>query len=223
MTTVVVLRHGETDWNRDRRIQGWAAAPLNDRGRRQARAAGRHLATAYDVDRLVASDLRRTRETTAELRNVATFPEPTFDRGWRERSFGVFQGLPYEEVFGRFPEHNASNGMLALEATPECGESLVEAHERVLTAWEETLATAAPDETVLVVTHGGPIYLMLAAIRGLDLPAVLSSFSQGNCAVNEFRHDHDAGTTDVVREDDTGYRDTDGDVAAFARPDDASD
>ncbi len=206
MTTVVVLRHGETAWNREGRIQGWAASPLNDRGRQQARAAGRHLAGDYDIDRIVASDLRRTRETTAHLRSVDSFPEPEFTRGWRERSFGAFQGLGYEQVFGEFPEHRASVGMVGLENTPNGGESLLEARERVLVAWEDLLTTAGADETVLVVTHGGPLYVLLAHLRGMELPAALTSFSQANCAVNELEHDHETGETEVLRENETGYQ-----------------
>jgi probable phosphoglycerate mutase len=206
MTTVVVVRHGETEWNREGRIQGWAASPLNDRGRRQARAAGRHLADSYDLDRIVASDLRRTRETTAQLRSAGSFPEPEFTKGWRERSFGAFQGLSYEQVFGEFPEHRASVGMVGLENTPRGGESLLAARERVLLAWEDLLERAGPDEAVLVVTHGGPIYVLLAHLRGMDLSTALTDFSQSNCAVNELEHDHWTGETEILRENETGYR-----------------
>ncbi|MFB6083776.1 MAG: histidine phosphatase family protein [Halorientalis sp.] len=206
MTTVVVLRHGETEWNREGRIQGWAASPLNERGRRQARAAGRHLAASYDLDRVVASDLRRTRETTAHLRSAGEFPEPEFTKGWRERSFGEFQGLTYEQVFGEFPEHRGSTGMLGLESRPEGGESLLEARERVLVAWEDLRDRAGPDEEVLVVTHGGPIYVLLAHVRETDLPTAITTLSQRNCAVNELRHDHRTGETAVVRENETEYQ-----------------
>jgi len=209
MTTVVLLRHGETDWNRTRRIQGWAASPLNDRGREQARAAGRYLADTYSLDRVVASDLRRTRETTAHLRSVGTFPEPEFTKGWRERSFGAHEGLSYERVFGEFPEHNASEGMIGLDSTPQRGESLLDARERVMTAWDDLLAAAGPDDEVLVVTHGGPIYVLLAAVRGVDLPTALGEFEQDNCAINELRHDPDTGATEIRRENDCEYRPAD--------------
>jgi probable phosphoglycerate mutase len=207
MTTVVVVRHGETEWNREGRIQGWAASPLNERGRRQARAVGRHLDDTYGLDRIVASDLRRTRETTAMAREGGEFPEPEFTKGWRERSFGEFQGLTYEQVFGEFPEHRGSTGMLGLESVPAGGESLLQARERVLVAWEDLLEQASPDEEVLVVTHGGPIYVLLAHVRGMDLPTAITTLSQRNCAVNELRYDHETGETDVVRENETGYRD----------------
>ncbi|RXK46407.1 histidine phosphatase family protein [Halorientalis pallida] len=206
MTTVVVVRHGETEWNREGRIQGWAASPLNERGRRQGRAVGRHLDDTYDLDAILASDLRRTRETTAHLRSAGEFPEPEFTEGWRERSFGAFQGLTYEQVFSEFPEHRASVGMVGLENTPEGGESLLEARERVLTAWDDLLEEADPDGEVLVVTHGGPIYVLLAHLREMDLPTALTNFSQGNCAVNELEHDHETGETEILRENETAYQ-----------------
>ncbi|WP_299262836.1 histidine phosphatase family protein [Halorientalis sp.] len=208
MTTVVVVRHGETEWNRAGRVQGWAASPLNERGRRQARAAGRHLAGTYDFDSVVASDLRRTRETTAHLRSAESFPEPEFTEGWRERSFGAFQGLDYEQVFSEFPEHRASVGMVGLETTPTGGESLLQTRERVLVAWGDLLERAGPDEEVLVVTHGGPIYVLLAHLRSVDLPGALTSFSQSNCAVNELEHDQETGETAIRRENDAGYQET---------------
>ena len=61
---IVVLRHGETAWNDEGRMQGWAPVPLNETGREQATAAGRHLADEYEFDAVYASDLERTRETT---------------------------------------------------------------------------------------------------------------------------------------------------------------
>lgn len=114
--------------------------------------------------------------------------------------------MSYERVFGEFPEHNASEGMIGLESTPQRGESLLEARERVMAAWNDLLATADPDDEVLVVTHGGPIYLMLAAVQGLDLPTALTHFTQDNCAINELHHDHDTGETELHQENFCEYR-----------------
>ena len=210
MTTVVLLRHGQTEWNRTRRIQGWAASSLNDRGREQARVAGQYLADAYTFDRFLSSDLRRTRETTALVREQGSFPAPEFASGWRERSFGALQGLDYDRVFTEYPEFDAAaNGVMALEATPTRGESMVDAYERVVGAFDDLLAATGPDETVLVVTHGGPIYVLLAYVRGQTLPEAFGAEHQENCAVNEIHHDHDTGETTVVSENDTSYRDDD--------------
>jgi probable phosphoglycerate mutase len=185
--TVLLARHGETAWNREGRIQGWAPVSITDRGREQARTLGRHLASTHDVDHLVASDLRRTRETTLHLREAGLDPEPVFSRAWRERDVGVFQGLSREVVFEDHPEYGVGSGTLAARATPEGGESLLDLHERVLDGWQQLLdRTADRDgETVLVVTHGGPIYVLLSHLKRLSLPAGMTAHSQDNCAFTE--------------------------------------
>src|SRR5699024_3254749 len=158
MTTVIALRHGETDWNAERRLQGWAPTPLNDRGREQAESAGIHLAATYDFDRILASDLRRTHETATLVREAGIEPDPILDRAWRERDFGVYQGLTYETMSDEYPEFSAErSGQSALAETPERGESLIDLRERIVDAFER-LTDDAIDETVLVVTHGGPLY-----------------------------------------------------------------
>jgi probable phosphoglycerate mutase len=203
MTTVVCLRHGETDWNANRRLQGWAPTPLNERGREQAASAGEHLMD-YEFDRVIASDLRRTRET-AELVCNSVEPDPAFESVWRERDFGVYQGLTYETMFEEYPEFDVSqSGRPALDATPERGESLVDLRERVLGGFERLLGDAA-GETVLVVTHGGPLYAVLSDAKNLDYMTAVTEGSQQNCAVNELHYDSDDGFG-VVRENDTSYR-----------------
>jgi probable phosphoglycerate mutase len=200
MTTVLLVRHGETTWNRDRRVQGWAPTGLTERGREQARTVGHHVAAEYDVDAVRASDLRRTRETARLLARVVGV-EPTFDRAWRERDFGVYQGLDYEALFERHPEFAVGeSGYRAVEATPEGGESLLDLRERVLDGWERLLDDAGPDETLLVVSHGGPLYVLLGHLKGLDLVAALEQ-TQDNCAVNEVRLER--GEPTVVVENDT--------------------
>ncbi len=183
-------------------MQGWAPTPLTERGREQARRAGAAIAEAYAVDRIVASDLRRTRETTAEL--LASLDvEPSFDGRWRERSFGDLQGLTVEEVFEGHPEYSLlASGTAAMEATPPGGESLVDARERVIDGWEALLADAGPDETVLVVSHGGPLFILLAHVRGQNFETAMGEGWPENTALAELRvHRSGAGTTvEVVRD-----------------------
>lgn len=186
--TVILVRHGETEWNRTGRVQGWAPVSLNDRGREQARTLGRHLASTYDVDRLVASDLRRTRETTALIRETGVEPSPTFSRAWRERGVGVLQGLGREEAVEGHPEYWVASGVASLRATPEGGESILDLRERVLEGWDRLLnGTTAVGETVAVVTHGGPIVVLLGHVRGLSFPGAMAAHSPDNCAVTELR------------------------------------
>ncbi|WP_435077578.1 histidine phosphatase family protein [Halococcus sp. AFM35] len=201
--TVVLVRHGQTDWNAERRIQGWAPTPLSERGREQATRVGEHLAATYEFDRTIASDLRRTRETADRIHRAGVEPTPTVDDRWRERDFGVYQGLTYETMFEEYPEFSVGqSGETALGVTPERGESLLDLRERVLTGLEDIDS----DETVLVVTHGGPLYAVLSHATGIDYATVIDEDSQDNCAVNELQHT--AGAFEAVRKNDTGYRES---------------
>lgn len=203
MITVVVVRHGETAWNREHRMQGWAPTPLTELGRDQARRLGKNLNRRYDIDRIQSSDLHRTRETTELLRDYVDAPV-TFDSNWRERDWGVFQGLPANDWFERFPEYALQQaGLEAAYETPDSGESLVEVRKRVLEGWERLLVESEPVETILIVAHGGPIRLILGYLKGFDIPEAILDQPQSNCAINEVNYDTETGETTIVRENDT--------------------
>lgn len=212
---VVVVRHGETDWNLNGRMQGHAPVPLNETGRAQADRVGRYLAREYAFDRVVSSDLLRTRQTAEHvLEHVGDVPV-SFDSAWRERDLGVYQGLSYGDIHERFPEF--ALGEAAVEAaseTPEGGESLLDVRSRVVDGWNAVLG--GDEETVLVVTHGGPIYMLLGHVKDLDVKAALLDHSQSNCGVNEFHHD---GTTRLVRENVTEWDDGSAIDGAFGSAD----
>lgn len=197
MARILLVRHGETAWNRERRIQGWAPVGLTDRGREQARAVAAHLAGSHEVNRIVASDLRRTKET-ARVVARETDTVPTFDRGWRERGFGVYQGLSYEALFDGHPEFALGHvGYAAAEVEPEAGESLLGARDRVLDAFDRLVADLTDRETVAVVTHGGPIRMVLGHLRGLDVIEAVRGLDVDNCSITELDAD---GTVEVVEE-----------------------
>jgi probable phosphoglycerate mutase len=205
MTTIVAVRHGETTWNRKQRLQGWAPAPLTDLGREQADRLGGTLVERYDLDRVLSSDLYRTEETVEIL--CEHFDAPvTFESAWRERDMGVYQGLQFDEMFERFPEHDlGETGPEAAHRRPESGERLVDVRERVIERWETTLAECESRETVLIVTHGGPIRLLLGHLKDLDIAEALVEQSQGYCSINEFGFDWETGAVEIVRENDTSY------------------
>jgi probable phosphoglycerate mutase len=213
--TVVLVRHGETEWNREGRIQGWAPVDLNDRGRDQARRTGAALASEYDVDRIVASDLDRTRETARLLRRALGLDHDavSFEAGWRERDFGVYQGFDYRALFEGFPQFAVDpSGAAAAREVPEGGESMLTARDRTLDAWGRLRRSLAPGETVLVVTHGGPLYLLLAHLRGQDVVTAIADHHQDNCGINELEVEvvpADAGGDDATAGgDDTAGDDT---------------
>ncbi|WP_435197551.1 histidine phosphatase family protein [Natronomonas sp. EA1] len=175
---VVLLRHGETAWNDEGRMQGHAPVPLNDRGREQAHAAGAWLADEYAFDRVIASDLYRTRET-ANLVSEYVDADVEYDANWRERSVGIYQGLTYEEMARRFPDFGMGpEAASAYQKRPENGESLVDVHERVMGGYE-----SLEGDTTLVITHGGPIRLVLGHLKGLDIPTTMGQHSLSNCSV----------------------------------------
>jgi broad specificity phosphatase PhoE len=155
-TTIVVVRHGETDWNRDRRVQGQSDIPLNEVGRRQARALsteldGRAFAAVY------SSDLLRARETATILAAPRSLPVVTL-AALREKHFGSWEGLTDAEVLERFPH--------AAEGPWGDGETSATMSCRVVQAVSE-IAAAHVGDGVLVVTHGGPIRALLRH-HGLD-------------------------------------------------------
>jgi probable phosphoglycerate mutase len=102
-------------------------------------------------------------------------------------------------LFEQFPEYAATSGAFAARTQPPGGERLLDLYERVVADWERVCDGAA-GETVLVVTHGGPIYVTLGHVRGMDLLSAVLDHSQDNCALNELR----AGeTTEILRQNET--------------------
>ncbi|WP_338726748.1 histidine phosphatase family protein [Haladaptatus sp. DJG-WS-42] len=200
---VLVVRHGETHWNRERRMQGWAPSQLTETGAEQARATGETLAAAYDISHIYASDLTRTRETTALIRESVA-AEATFDPAWRERDLGVYQGLTYDNIAERFPEFSLQRaGLEAATKVPDGGESIVQVKDRVLAGWQELAENGHDDDTVLVVSHGGPLYLLLGHLQGYNIVDSYVRMNLQNCAVSEIEVEE--GAARVVRENETPY------------------
>ena len=187
MTTLLLARHGETDWNSERRWQGHVDRPLNERGREQARALAAELA-GRRIDAVYSSDLLRARET-AEIVAAALGLEVRVDPGLREVDTGSWSGLVHSEIETSDPEgfrrwQEGGKGW-------ESGESYEEMGARVVAAVLE-LAAAHPDETLLVVSHGGSIRACRAEAAGLEYGAsrVAGIGSTENCAVVELRVAH---------------------------------
>jgi len=164
VTELWLVRHGETDWNRERRFQGHADEPLNDRGRTQARALAEELAGA-GIAAVYTSDLARARET-AEIVSRRLGLEAVPVRELREIDVGSWQGLTWPEIEARFPE-----GVAAWRERGhgwESGESYDELAERVLAALRR-IAADHPGERVLVVGHGGTVRATRAFVDGVTV------------------------------------------------------
>jgi broad specificity phosphatase PhoE len=165
VTTLILVRHGETDWNRDGRWQGHADAPLNEHGREQGRALADELA-GEEVAAVYASDLARARET-AEIIAVRLGRPVSVDRRLREVDVGGWSGLTTDEIEARFPDEVVRWRAEDPHHTFDGGESYSAMGERVVAALEE-IAAEHPDGHVLIVLHGGPIRAVLAHSAGIS-------------------------------------------------------
>jgi broad specificity phosphatase PhoE len=162
VTTLLLVRHGETDWNRDGRWQGHSDTRLNKLGREQARRVADEL---EGVDVMYTSDLARARETAEIIAGRLDLDERIDDR-LRERSFGAWEGLTAPEIEERFAgdldRWRSGEGPGAVDAEP-----FDRFAERVRSFLDDILGRH-PEETVLVVTHGGTIRVIHALATGLD-------------------------------------------------------
>jgi probable phosphoglycerate mutase len=166
VTTILLARHGESDWNRDRRWQGHADRPLTKRGEQQARALATRLAD-IPLDAIYASDLLRARATAdAVARSRGLDVQVVAEL--REVDVGSWSGLTREDARVRFPEDFAR--WLEGGQGWHDGESYEAMSERVLAALER-IVVEHPDRRVLVVAHGGPIRAIHAAALGMDVHA----------------------------------------------------
>jgi broad specificity phosphatase PhoE len=178
-TTIVLVRHGETDWNRENRFQGHADPPLNDRGRAQAR----QLASELRAESFIAaytSPLRRAHETAAIVAAELGLEPVSYD-ALMEVDVGSWSGLTRDEVGQRFPEGYAR--WLEYGHGWDDGESYEELGDRVVSGLLE-IARMHPGERVLAVTHGGPIRSALAAAEGVSFEEARRSIHViGNCTI----------------------------------------
>ena len=166
VTRFCLVRHGETEWNAERRIQGQIDIGLNATGLRQASAAGRWLRDA-GIAALYSSDLQRA-WATAEAIGRAIGLAPTAVPEMRERRYGIFEGLTYAELKARHPA-----GYAAFEARDpdydfETGESLRTMFSRVTGKLRE-LAAAHPGQAIVIVLHGGVLDIINRFVRGAPL------------------------------------------------------
>jgi broad specificity phosphatase PhoE len=178
VTHLILIRHGETDWNRARRIQGSTDIPLNDTGRAQARAAGERLRDSLDLDsplRLVSSDLARAAETADIIGSVLGVVPAARYAGLRERGYGEAEGMSIDEFSERWGPWHAAEVPGAETRTQVRTRAL----DALATAWAD--AGAAEDEVTLVaVAHGALIREVLGAASDEQLPAVGERLANGS-------------------------------------------
>lgn len=166
MTRLLLVRHGETEWNQSRRYQGQRDIELNAVGLEQAEALERRLSTEHIVA-AYASDLQRAMVTAQEIvakQGLEVVP----CRDLRELDFGAFEGLTFDEIEKRYPAELEVWQVRCIDVAPPNGETLHQLAVRVKTCIDYVIAKN-PDGSVLVVSHSGPLRALLCSLMGFEL------------------------------------------------------
>ena len=211
VTHLIAVRHGETAWNTEARIQGHTDIPLNGTGLWQAQRVGEALA-GRDIDAIYSSDLQRA-WLTAQAIGRSTGVAVQADRRLRERHFGELEGLTHDEIHARWPEQALRWKQRDPDFGPTGGEALRDFHARCVGALLH-FAQRHLGQTVVIVAHGGVLDCFYRAANGIDLSAP-RAWTIGNATLNRLLYSPD-GLTMV------GWAD-DGHLAGAAGLDESSD
>ncbi|MBI5301257.1 MAG: histidine phosphatase family protein [Chloroflexi bacterium] len=188
MTKLILVRHGETTWNDERRFQGHLDVPLNARGWRQAEQLGARFA-GETIHAIYTSDLRRARDTAEVIASRANKPlvvEPRL----REACMGELQGMTYADVHARWFPNVATMPSYFVDDAPAGVESLRELQARLVSAVND-IAARYVNETVLIVNHGAGLRALFCAWLGIELSAYWKLCS-------------DSGSVSIVRVTEAG-------------------
>ncbi|MDO5625342.1 MAG: histidine phosphatase family protein [Pseudomonadota bacterium] len=192
-TRILAIRHGETAWNVDTRLQGHLDIALNDTGRRQAARLAQALAAREPLDALISSDLSRALDTARAVASATGAPLTTHT-GLRERGFGALEGHTFHEISTRLPaEAERWRKREPDWAPPGGGESLRVFQARVADAMH-TLASAHLGRHIALFTHGGVLDVLYRAATGLGLQDA-RTWHIGNAAINRLLWTPESGLT----------------------------
>jgi probable phosphoglycerate mutase len=206
-TRVLFLRHGETDWNRIKRIQGHIDIPLSEHGFLQAEQLGERLAREGGIDAVYSSDLQRAQQTARPFADALGL-ELRLSEKLRERFYGAFQGHDSDEISDRFPaEYVEWQTRDPGFSPPGDGESQRVFYHRVVHAMEPIVA-AHPDGCIAVVAHGGVLDCIYRFAMKLSLHEP-RNWPLLNCSVNAV--DYQDGGARVVSWGDVAHLSTDTD------------
>jgi len=166
MKRILLIRHGQTDWNVEGRWQGHLDQPLNATGMEQALALAEYL-RGRPLNAVYSSDLLRARVTAEQIAETHGLPVQT-DPRWREQDLGVFQGLTTSEISGKYPEEMRQLRENYLDFAPPEAETRRIMQERAFAAYSDILAHETGTE-VAVVSHGGTIRVLLYKFFGEEI------------------------------------------------------
>lgn len=179
-TRIIAVRHGQTAWNQDNRIQGHLDIALNGMGQWQASQLAQALAEE-DIEHIYSSDLARAAATAAAVGSKIGL-NVQLEAGLRERSFGIFEGKTFSEIEALWPSQARRWRQREPDFAPVGGESLVVLQARI-TSVINRLAAHHPGAVVLVATHGGVLDALYRMATGLAIQAP-RSWALGNAAIN---------------------------------------
>ncbi len=187
-TTIVLIRHGETAWNAQRRLQGHIDIGLNAEGERQAEALAQSLA-GERFNAVYASDLSRASQTAAAVASLHGLPVQC-EPGLRERCYGIFEGLLYSDIEASYPGEFAAWQSRDIDAVMPAGEREAESFRQFYARTMDAVVTVARQHAgqhIAIVAHGGVLECVYRA--ALDLPlASPRNFPVLNASINRFSY-----------------------------------
>ena len=175
MTTVVLLRHGESQWNLENRFTGWVDVPLSEKGVAEANSAGEKL-KGYTFDRAFTSVLKRANDTlniVLDIIGQKNIPVE-YDQALNERHYGDLQGLNKAETARKYGDAQVKLWRRSFDVQPPNGESLKNTLERVLPYWDaKILPCVKKGERLLIAAHGNSLRSLVMHLNDLSKEAVL--------------------------------------------------
>lgn len=183
-TQVFVVRHGETTWNQEGRLQGHNDSPLTTKGIAQAKALGENLKN-HEFDAIYSSDLPRARNT-AEHIATEKHCHIKLDVELRERNLGIFQGFTRAELMLKYPQQAKRYMDFEPDFVIPQGESLTQFRQRCMRCFNR-IAEAHPEGKILVVTHGGVLTNLFKTVVGIPLETQ-RNFVLLNTSLNVFSY-----------------------------------
>jgi broad specificity phosphatase PhoE len=184
-----MFRHGESEGNRLRIIQGHTNYPLSDNGVKQAiELANWFITSNYNVSAIYSSDLTRAAETAVIIAKTLNKMEINFDKRLREFNLGIFEGRKVDSLTQVEKEFRDSHWENEDKKIPE-GESVRDMKTRVKEAFEEIRCNHSDNETVMIVAHGGTLYHILISTLGFNMRETLEKEWFGNCQRTELKFD----------------------------------
>jgi 2,3-bisphosphoglycerate-dependent phosphoglycerate mutase len=175
MSELILLRHGQSQWNLENRFTGWVDVPLSPKGEEEARAAGEKL-RGHRIDKLYVSVLKRAIDTAMialEAAGIGDVPTEG-DAALNERMYGDLQGLNKAEAAQKWGDEQIRQWRRSYDVKPPGGESLADTAARVIPYWESRiLPDLKAGKNVLVAAHGNSLRALVMHLDGLDREQVL--------------------------------------------------